>query len=221
VAGSRNGEQTLSKNIVFSSEKQGCQEGSARHCRRGAAAFGQSFFGGSVLMKKITVKNLVLSALFLAIAFLLPFLTGQIPTIGSMLLPMHLPVLLCGFVCGPVPALVVGAVAPILRSLVFGMPPMFPTAFAMAFEMAAYGLIAGLLYKKLPKKPVFVFVALFAAMLGGRVVLGLVNIALQGNAYTWELFMAGAFIKAWPGIILQVILVPAIVLALRKAKVLE
>ena len=94
------------------------------------------------------LKN-VLSALFLSIALVLPFLTGQIPEIGSMLCPMHIPVLLCGFFCGPVWGLMVGAIAPVLRSFTLGMPPMFPTAFCMAFELAAYGLVAGWLHNKL------------------------------------------------------------------------
>ncbi len=100
-------------------------------------------------MKQNNTKKLVYSALFLALALVLPFLTGQIQTFGQMLAPMHLPVLLCGFVCGPVWGLAVGAVAPLLRSLLFGMPPMFPTAVAMAFELAAYGLFTGLFYRLL------------------------------------------------------------------------
>ena len=98
-------------------------------------------------MKPNNTKKLVYSALFLALALVLPFLTGQIQTFGQMLAPMHLPVLLCGFVCGPVWGLAVGAVAPLLRSLLFSMPPMFPTAVAMAFELAAYGLFTGLFYR--------------------------------------------------------------------------
>ena len=96
-----------------------------------------------------TVKRLVYSALLLALALVLPFLTGQIPQIGSALSPMHIPVLLCGFVCGAPWGMAVGLIAPIMRSLLFQMPPMWPTAFAMAFELAAYGFATGLLYKLL------------------------------------------------------------------------
>ncbi len=106
-------------------------------------------------MKNPSTKKLVLAALFLALAYLLPFLTGRIPEIGSMLLPMHLPVLICGFVCGWPYGLAVGFVAPLLRSFTLGMPPFFPTAVAMAFELAAYGAITGICYKKLPKETAF------------------------------------------------------------------
>ena len=124
-------------------------------------------------MKKQSTRKLVFAALLLALGLVLPFLTAQIPQVGSMLLPMHLPVLLCGFVCGWPYGLLVGAVTPLLRSMLFGMPPLYPTAVAMAFELAAYGLLAGLFYKLLPKKPVYVYVALILAMLGGRAVWGL------------------------------------------------
>ena len=91
------------------------------------------FLGRDVLwMKKNQILRLALSALFLAIGFVLPFLTGQIQQVGNMLLPMHLPVLVCGFVCGWPWGLAVGFVLPLLRSLFFGMPPMVPTALAMA-----------------------------------------------------------------------------------------
>ena len=90
-----------------------------------------------------SLQNLIYSAVFLALAYVLPFLTGQIPSVGKMLLPMHLPALLCGFVCGWQWGLGVGFLAPLLRSLTLGMPPFFPMAVSMAFELAAYGAIAG------------------------------------------------------------------------------
>ena len=91
------------------------------------------------------LHSLIYSALFLALAYVLPFLTGQIQQIGNMLCPMHIPVLLCGFICGWQWGLAVGAAAPLLRSLTLVMPPPFPTAVCMAFELAAYGAIAGLI----------------------------------------------------------------------------
>ena len=88
---------------------------------------------------KTSTRKLTLSALFLALGLVLPLITGQIPQIGKMLLPMHIPVLLCGMVCGWPYGLAVGAVMPLLRGLLFGMPVLYPTGIGMAFELAAYG----------------------------------------------------------------------------------
>ena len=168
----------------------------------------------------IRIQKLVIAAVCLALCMVLPFLTGQIPEIGSMLSPMHIPVLLCGFICGPAWAAVVGAFAPLLRFALFGMPPLFPTGVAMCVELATYGAVSGILYRLLPRKTVYVYVSLIAAMLAGRVVWGVVRVALTGvtdSAFTWAAFISGAFTQAIPGIILHIVLIPLIVLALQKA----
>jgi riboflavin transporter FmnP len=168
----------------------------------------------------IHVQKLVISAVCLALCLVLPFLTGQIPEIGSMLSPMHIPVLLCGFICGPAWAAVVGAIAPLLRFMLFGMPPLFPVGVAMCVELATYGAVSGVLYRLLARKPINVYVSLIAAMLAGRIVWGVVRVVLSGvsgAAFTWAAFMAGAFTQAIPGIILHIVLIPLIVLALQKA----
>ena len=170
------------------------------------------------------ILRMAYAAVCLALCMVLPFLTGQIPQIGSALSPMHIPVLLAGFLCGPWWAAAVGAVAPLLRFALFGMPPIFPTGVAMCFELAGYGLVSGLLYRKLPKKPVNIYVSLLAAMLAGRVIWGFVRVLLSGVAgepFTWAAFMAGAFVNAVPGIIVHIALIPVIVLALRKAGFIE
>ena len=170
------------------------------------------------------IRRMVSAAVCLALCMVLPFLTGQIPQVGSALCPMHSPVLLAGFLCGPWWAMAVGAVAPLLRFALFGMPPIFPTGVAMCFELAAYGLVSGLLYARLPKKTANVYVSLLAAMLAGRVVWGIVRVALSGVAgepFTWAAFMAGAFVNAVPGIIVHILLIPVIVLALRKAGLID
>ena len=171
-------------------------------------------------MKKSSIRTLAIAAMLLALALLLPFLTGQIPQIGSMLSPMHLPILLCGFLCGPLWGLVVGAAAAPLRFVLFGMPQA-PMCFFMAAEMAVYGFLAGLLYRILPKKIPFLYVSLLIAMIGGRLVYGAVSwmtIAMDGGTYTLNAFLASTVIGAWPGILLQILLVPAIVIALKRAK---
>ena len=173
-------------------------------------------------MKNNHIKRLALSAVLLAIGLVLPFLTGQIPEIGSMLLPLHLPALICGFVCSWQWGLAVGFVLPLLRSVLFGMPPMIPTALCMAFELAAYGAFAGLLYEKLAGRKFRVTLALVGAMLLGRAVWGVVSFAayalMMENAFALTAFWLGAFVNAWPGIVLQLILVPLIVKALARSK---
>ena len=170
------------------------------------------------------IKKLTLSAMFLALAFVMPFLTGQIPQIGSMLCPMHIPVLLCGFFCGAPWGLAVGFAAPLLRSFTLGMPPMFPTAFCMAFELASYGFVAGWLHKKLPKKKINVYVSLLCAMVIGRLVWGVVMFACMGlnvEAFGWSASLAAAVLNAVPGIVLQLVLVPVVVITLEKVVVKE
>lgn len=166
------------------------------------------------------LHRLIYAAACLALCMVLPFLTGQIPQIGSALSPMHIPVLLAGFLCGPWWALAVGAAAPLLRFALFGMPPLFPTGAAMCFELAAYGVASGLLYAHLQKKTSNIYVSLVAAMLAGRVVWGVVMAVISGvsgSAFTWGAFLAGAFLNAIPGIIVHILLIPVIVMALRKA----
>ena len=173
------------------------------------------------MKNKISVRRLTISAMLMAIGMLLPFLTGQIQHIGNMLLPMHLPVFVCGMICGPWWGLAVGALLPLVRSMVFGMPVLMPAAAAMAFELAAYGFISGFLRKRLPKTLPMLFVSLISAMLLGRLVWGLVSIPVYGLAsksFSFQIFLANGFVNAVPGMILQLIAVPAIVAALEKAR---
>lgn len=175
-------------------------------------------------MKK-TIQNLTLSAMFMALGLVLPFLTGQIPQVGSMLLPMHIPVLLCGFICGWQYGLVVGFILPLFRYLLFGMPPLFPTGIAMAFELATYGFVSGWLYTHSKWKCLkAIYRCLIPAMLAGRVIWGIVRVVLMGvsgAAFSWQMFMAGAFLNAIPGIIAQLALIPGLMLALNKAGVVQ
>ena len=171
-----------------------------------------------------SVRRLTLSAMLMAVGMLLPFLTGQIQHIGNMLCPMHLPVFICGMICGPVWGLITGALLPLVRSMVFGMPVLMPAALAMAFELAAYGCISGLLRRKLPKTLGMLFVSLVSAMILGRIVWGLVSVPVYGMAgktFGWQIFVANGFVNAVPGMILQLIAVPAVVRALEKARLAD
>ena len=171
-------------------------------------------------MSSLQIRKLTYAALFLAIAMVLPFITGQIPEIGSMLCPMHIPALLCGFLCGWPWGLAVGFIAPLLRSVIFGMPAMFPSAVSMAFELAVYGGLAGLLYRQLPETRGRVYIVLVLSMIAGRVVWGIARLllaGLSGSSFTWALFIAGAVTNAIPGILLHLVLIPALVIVMERA----
>jgi thiamine transporter ThiT len=171
------------------------------------------------MRKNKKLMNIVLSALFIALAYVLPFLTGQIPDIGNMLCPMHLPVLLCGFVCGWQYGLAVGVISPLLRSLTISMPALFPRAVCMAIELAAYGAVAGLMYKLLPKKKTYIYLSLVIAMIAGRIVWGFAMylcMGFLGKSFGFSYFLAEAFLNALPGIILQLIIIPVVVMLLKK-----
>ena len=165
-----------------------------------------------------TTKNFVLAAMFMALGLVLPFLTGQIQQIGNMLLPMHLPVLVCGLICGWQYGAVVGFVLPLLRFVLFGMPPIYPMGVSMAFELATYGFLVGWLFSHSRWQCIIsLYRCLIAAMVGGRLVWGAVRVLLSGvagQAFTWEMFLSGALLTAIPGIVLQLTLIPALMLAL-------
>lgn len=167
-----------------------------------------------------SIKNLTLAAMFLALGLVLPFLSGQIPQIGSKLLPMHIPVFLCGLICGWKYGGLVGFILPLLRSAIFGMPVFFPAATAMAFELMTYGALAGLLYSISRWQCVrALYRCLISAMLAGRIVWGIVQyiqLGVSDGVFTWQIFFAGAFADALPGIILQLILIPCVMVALNR-----
>jgi len=168
---------------------------------------------------KNNIKNLVISAMLLALGFVLPFLTGQIQEIGSMLLPLHIPVLICGFVCGPIYAAVVGAILPVMRSIIFAMPPIYPVAVSMAFEMCVYGLIAGYVYQILPKKTINIYISLIISMIVGRLVYGVVMVIISGlssTPYSFNIFITSVFFSGIPGIILQIVAIPPLIMILEK-----
>lgn len=172
-------------------------------------------------MKTTATKNLALSAMFVAVGLVLPFLTGQIPQIASMLLPMHIPVFLCCLICGWKYGTMVGFILPLLRSFLFSMPIIFPNAISMAFELAAYGFIAGFLYGRSRWQCIWaIYRSIITAMIGGRIVWAaaqIILLGLGGSAFTWKMFISGAFLNAIPGIIVQLILIPVVMVALNRA----
>lgn len=172
-------------------------------------------------MKRIS--RYTLSALFLALALILPFLSGQLREVGKVLLLMHYPVYLCGFICGPFLGFIVGLIAPILRSFVFGMPILFPNAIAMSIELAVYGLTCGYFYYKLNKynsnKYLCIYISLILAMIIGRIIWIIVDYILLGitnSNLTLSYFIFTSFVEGLPGIIIQLVVIPIIVIFFNK-----
>lgn len=165
--------------------------------------------------KRIHIRNITFAALFLALSLLLPFLTGQIPQIGSLVSPMHIPAFLCGYVCGPVWGAIVGFVSPLLRFVLFGMPPIFPIGIAMSVELAAYGVISGLLYRIFPKKPSFLYLSLIISMIGGRLIYSafdMILLGLSGESFTPWLIILNTVTGTWVGIIVHLAIIPPLVM---------
>jgi hypothetical protein len=87
----------------------------------------------------------------------------------------------------------------------------------MAFELATYGGIAGLMHKILPKKKPYIYCSLLTAMILGRIVWGVamfVCIGISGGYFTINAFLVGAFTNAIPGIMIQIVLIPILVMIL-------
>jgi len=180
--------------------------------------------------RQMEIRRMVLAALLLALGLELPFVTGQIPEVGNMLLPMHLPVLICGLVCGWKWGAAVGFVLPLLRSMLFQMPPLLPTmrtggALCMAFELMAYGLFCGLLYRKLKPYRWGLIVSLVGAMLIGRIVWAVASVIIYrifaDFNFDFQLFLTGGFVAAWPGMLVQLVIVPVVVRLLEDSKLLR
>ncbi len=161
------------------------------------------------------IKKLALSGLFLALGVILPYFTGQIKEIGDSFLPMHLPVMIAGFLLGGKYGLLVGLILPFLKSIISGMPPIYPNAVWMSAELLTYGFMSGFLYHNFFKKKLWwLYSSLVLSMLSGRVVWGITKAILLGishKPFGFEAFIIGGFIDAFPGIIMQIILIPPIV----------
>lgn len=171
-------------------------------------------------MKNENIKKISLTAVFLSLGLVLPFLTAQIPQIGERLLLMHIPVFLCSLICGWQYGAICGLILPLLRSFLFGRPELYPSAFSMAIELPAYAIICGLIYLCFKKKNLIaIYVSLISAMLGGRIVYGIVQAFILGlgeDGLTLTIFITKAFTRPIPGIILQLVLIPSIVIAVNK-----
>lgn len=176
-------------------------------------------------INKNHIQKLVLSALFIALGIVLPFLTGQIPQVGNYLLPMHLPVFLCGLICSWNYGFAVGLILPLFRSFLLGAPPLYPNAIVMCAELAIYGLVCGFVFNKTGKQNLKkLYISLVSAMIAGRIVWGVVKailLGVKGNTFTLKMFIIDGFVEAIPGIILQLILIPLVMTVLNKAGLIK
>ncbi len=172
-------------------------------------------------MKNKTVRETVLSGLFIALGLILPTIFHAIGA-GNTFLPMHIPVLIAGFVVGLPFAIAVGILTPILSSLITGMPPLFPVLIFMIFELATYGAVASLLYRK---SKLNIYISLVLSMIIGRIVSSIVVWVLvtffMAKLPNPIVFIAGAILQGLPGIIIQIVLIPGIVLALQKSNLIK
>lgn len=165
--------------------------------------------------RKITTKELVLSGLLLASGLILPMMFHMVSLTGPIALPMHIPVLIGGFLLSPYLALTLGALTPVISGLLTGMPVMFPMAVIMAVELGIYGLTASIATRKFKLS---VVPSLIISMITGRIAAGFTVAALVqlfGIKMNPIMFVKGAVITGLPGIIIQLIFIPALIYAIK------
>lgn len=164
------------------------------------------------------IKQLTISSMFLALGIILPQAFHMIPNAGSIFLPMHIPVLICGFIVGPQYALIVGILTPIISHLIFSMPNVTMLA-QMIIELGAYGLMTSLLNRliNINNEYIKTYICLIVSMLIGRIVYGLCNYFIfSSSTYTLNIWLTVAFVTALPGIIIQLLIVPLLAVNTRK-----
>ena len=167
------------------------------------------------------VHRTVLGALFVALCVVLPIAFHVIPDAGTVMLPMHIPVLVCGLVCGWPYGFICGLLGPALSCLLTGMPPMAMLP-AMMVECATYGAVTGLILKYVRTKNLTLdlYIALIAAMIAGRVVSGVAKALIFTPGITMAAWITASFVTALPGIVLQLVLIPQVVRLMMKTKYL-
>lgn len=166
-------------------------------------------------------KKLVITALMIAFGVILPILFHTIPDAGRVLLPMHIPVLICGLMCGGSYGLLCGIITPIMSSLLTGMPPAAYLP-GMVCELAVYGLVAGLVISLMKNSTgiVSMYISLITAMVAGRLVIGVLNsFIFSVGEYSMAIWVSSMFVKALPGILLQLIVIPILIKALTRTRI--
>ncbi len=176
-------------------------------------------------MQMNKTRAITIAAALTALGIVVPMIFHATQISGQMFLPMHIPVLLCGIICGPFLGAVCAVIVITVSSAATGMPPPFPQGLLMVFELIAYTVTSGILIRLIKRGELWLrlYVALIAAMLVGRGVYGLaayIVLGVIGNGYTFTVFLSSAFVTALPGIIIQLVSIPPLVLALKTARLL-
>lgn len=174
-------------------------------------------------MKKYFAKNLSITAMCVAMGIVLPMAFHAIPNAGSIFLPMHIPILICGFIAGWKYGIICGILTPCLSSVLTGMPPAAYLP-SMICELAVYGLVSGIMAQNLKIKNIYlnIYFSLITAMISGRVVMGIMNaLIFRAGSYKFSIWITASFITSLPGIIIQMIFIPAVILGLNKAEFIK
>ena len=167
-----------------------------------------------------SIKRLTIASMFLALGILFPQIFHAIPNAGSILLPMHIPVILCGFICGPLYGLLVGLITPIISNLLFAMPATIMLG-QMIVELGTYGFMCGILYKVINIKNNLIknYIVLILSMIIGRLVYGTCNaLIFKAGNYTFDMWIKVALIVAIPGILIQLFIIPILVIKIKEIK---
>ncbi|MBP3684498.1 MAG: ECF transporter S component [Oscillospiraceae bacterium] len=173
------------------------------------------------MKNRSSIRNMTMAAVCVALCVVLPIAFHSIPDAGSVFLPMHIPVLICGMICGWPYGLLCGLMGPLVSSALTGMPPI---AFlpAMMVECGTYGLVSGLMLKYVHTRSTYadLYIALVVAMIAGRVVSGIAKALIFTPGLALSAWVTASFVTALPGIIIQLVFLPSVVCTLMKAKVI-
>lgn len=171
-------------------------------------------------MKKMSnVKKSIITAVCIALCYVIPLMFHGIQNAGNIFCPMHIPVFICGLICGWQYGLLCGIAGPALSSALSGMPPVAILP-SMMVELAAYGTAAGLMMNLVRTKSTYadLYISLIVAIVCGRVLAGLAKaLIFARGSYSMSAWIAGSVVTSWPGTVIQLVFIPTIVFALMKS----
>ncbi len=171
------------------------------------------------MQKMSNVKKSIITAVCIALCYVIPLMFHGIQNAGSIFCPMHIPVFICGLICGWQYGLLCGIAGPALSSALSGMPPVAILP-SMMVELAAYGTAAGLMMKLVRTKSTYadLYISLIVAIVCGRVLAGLAKaLIFARGSYSMSAWIAGSVVTSWPGTVIQLVFIPTIVFALMKS----